>query len=109
MRYRIMRVMIVLGGVWAIMVGGQTVAQERAVQGHALARQWCAACHMVEPGGTAASDAAPPFAMIAQDQRLTPDQLRAWLAAPHPPMPNLSLSRDEITNLIAYIKSLSAP
>jgi mono/diheme cytochrome c family protein len=83
-----------------------TAAQDRAAKGHALAKQWCSSCHIVEPGTTSASDVAPPFPKVAQDKRLTPDKLRAWLRNPHPPMPNLSLSREEIENLVAYIGSL---
>ena len=80
--------------------------QDRVAEGHKLAQQWCTGCHIIEPGTTSASDVAPPFPKIAQDKRLTPDQLRVWLTNPHPPMPNLSLTREEIDNLVAYIGSL---
>ena len=105
MRNRIVCAAMIGTGIWTAAL--ETVAaQDRAAQGHALARQWCTSCHMVEPGGATGSDVAPPFPQIAQDKRLTPGQLRAWLADPHPPMPNLSLTRDEIENLVAYISSL---
>jgi cytochrome c len=87
-------------------LGSAALAQERAEQGHEIAKTWCAGCHVVEPGGTAGSDAAPPLPVVAQNPSLSPDRLRAWLADPHPPMPNLSLSRDEIEALVAYIGSL---
>ncbi|HXV26058.1 MAG TPA: cytochrome c [Alphaproteobacteria bacterium] len=86
-----------------------TSAQERVEQGRDLARTWCSGCHLVEEeGGQSGSDAAPPFSVIAHDPSLTPDQLRSWLVDPHPPMPNLSLTRDEIEDLVAYIGSLRA-
>ena len=90
----------------AITLSGLAGAQERVEQGHEIARNWCSGCHVVEPGGTSGSDAAPPLPVVAQDSSLSPDRLRAWLADPHPPMPNLSLTREEIEALVAYIGSL---
>ncbi len=74
-------------------------------RGRILARQWCASCHQIEPGA-AASDTAPAFASVANDPAMTPARLRAWLADPHPPMPNPSLSREEIDAIVAYLESL---
>jgi len=76
-----------------------------AETGLKIARTWCTSCHLVEPGGPAV-DAGPPFSQVANDPRLTDDRLRAWLADPHPPMPNLNLGRDEIAALLAYLHSL---
>jgi mono/diheme cytochrome c family protein len=73
--------------------------------GRRLARQWCRNCHIVAPG-TGGSDAAPPFESVANRPGFTGAGLRAWLADPHPPMPNLNLSRAEIDAIIAYIRSL---
>ena len=70
-----------------------------------LARHWCTSCHLVEPG-VKTSDVAPPFPAIGRDPTSTPDKLHAWLANPHPPMPNLSLSRRDIQDLLAYIATL---
>ncbi|NJO37736.1 MAG: hypothetical protein HC871_09095 [Rhizobiales bacterium] len=44
--------------------------------------------------------------MIAETAAERTGDLKAWLADPHPPMPNLSLSRLEIDDLLAYIESL---
>ena len=77
----------------------------RAEAGLELARAWCSNCHLVEPGGSA-SDAAPAFETVANDPAKTEDGLRTWLADPHPPMPNLSLSEQEIDSIIAYLNSL---
>jgi mono/diheme cytochrome c family protein len=74
-------------------------------EGLRLARQWCTSCHIVAPG-TGGSDAARPFEVIANDPMVTENGLRAWLADPHPPMPNFELTRTEIDAIIAYIKSL---
>ncbi len=75
-------------------------------EGERLARQWCSACHLVGDDQPAAGDAAPPFASIAESAAARPDDLEAWLADPHPPMPNLDLTRTEIDDIVAYIESL---
>jgi mono/diheme cytochrome c family protein len=33
--------------------------------------------------------------------------VRAWLADPHPPMPNFNLSRQQIDDIVAYLDSLT--
>ncbi len=78
-----------------------------AESGKRLATQWCSKCHLIGPGGVA-TDAAPAFEDIANDPARTDERLRTWLADPHPPMPDLSLSRDEIEAILAYLDSLRA-
>lgn len=78
--------------------------------GRALALQTCAACHAAVAGQRRpAMDSAPPFAVIARNPAATPDGLRAFLQTPHPVMPDLKLSRQEISDVIAYIQSLRDP
>jgi mono/diheme cytochrome c family protein len=74
--------------------------------GRFLAQLWCTRCHTVDAAGHG-TDAAPPFLTIAERQRNDEKWIRAWLAAPHPPMSNLSLSRGEIDDIVAYLDSLS--
>ncbi len=73
--------------------------------GQALVARWCEECHLAN-GNPNASDAAPPFGQIANDSAYTDSRLRGWLYEPHPPMPNFSLDRREIDNIIAYIRTL---
>jgi mono/diheme cytochrome c family protein len=75
------------------------------VRGEALARRWCAACHLVEGQGKT-TDTAPPFRVIAHDPKKGPDYLRTFLAQPHKPMPPLTLSRQEIEDFVAYFGEL---
>ncbi|HUK57644.1 MAG TPA: c-type cytochrome [Stellaceae bacterium] len=82
---------------------GQAIAAD-ADAGKRLADQWCTSCHVVGGGGHG-TDAAPPLPTIAKSIQ-DPARLRAWLVAPHPPMPNLNLSRAEIDNITAYLESL---
>jgi len=75
--------------------------------GHGLARQWCSSCHVIEKDqAQPATDSVPSFFAIANDSTTTEDGLRTFLGTPHASMPNISLSREEVTNLIAYLMSL---
>jgi mono/diheme cytochrome c family protein len=73
--------------------------------GLALAQAWCTGCHVVGPT-VAGGDSGPPFAAVANRSNLSPGALRAWLTEPHPPMPNLDLSRQQIDDITAYLDSL---
>ena len=78
-----------------------------STNGQRLAVRWCSGCHVVLPGQPQASDAAPTFAQVASSG-LDEGSLKAFLANPeHSRMPNLSLSRSEIADLVAYIKTLA--
>ena len=90
----------------SIAVGPIFATAQDAEQGRELARTWCAECHIVAPGQSGGSDAAPPFPTIANDEAYTDDRLKTWLADPHPPMPKLSLSRAQIDSILAYLKTL---
>lgn len=91
-----------------VLVGVSVLAASRPEQGKAIAQRWCAACHQVSAEQTTASADAPSFMTIAQ-MRATPSALVAlegFLADPHPVMPDMSLTRQEIRDLVAYIGSL---
>jgi mono/diheme cytochrome c family protein len=77
-----------------------------AASGKRLAETWCSSCHLVSSDQTSATTEAPPFAEVARRSEDEFGWLRAFLSDPHPNMPQLSLSREEIQNLIAYIASL---
>jgi mono/diheme cytochrome c family protein len=77
-----------------------------AVRGQTIATTWCSSCHVVARAqGTAVVDV-PTFASIAQRLPSDLDVLAAFVANPHPPMPNLSLSRQDIRDVLAYIATL---
>lgn len=71
--------------------------------GEALAKRWCASCHVISKDQTRALDGARPFAAIAQSPDFSVDQLAFFLLDPHPVMPNMTLSRNEARDLAAYI------
>jgi cytochrome c len=90
---------------FGVALAGDMVYAADAEAGHQLAKKWCVSCHIVTPG-TTGSDAARPFPAIANDPNFTKHGIRAWLADPHPPMPNLNLSRAEVDAIVAYLESL---
>jgi cytochrome c len=76
-----------------------------ATKGRQLAELWCANCHVI--GGSSAGNVQqgpPSFSTIARAR--TADQLRAFLTHPHGAMPDLSLTRVEIDDLVGYIETL---
>lgn len=73
--------------------------------GLALAKRWCAACHVVSPDQREANADAPPFATIARSNFDT-KSLAYFLLDPHPKMPELPLSRYAADDIAAYIESL---
>lgn len=88
-------------------VASRDAASADPEAGRRMAAEWCANCHYIGDGAVA-GDAAPAFAEIANRPDATAEGWRLWLQDPHPPMPNLALSRIEIDNLIAYIESLKS-
>ena len=82
-------------------VGGGVVAN-----GRVLAMTWCSACHLVPGGRQATVVDVPTFQSLAQRLPTDTDVLSAFIANPHPPMPNLNLGRQDIRDILAYIASL---
>lgn len=76
-----------------------------ARRGAVVAKRWCASCHVVSPEQTSASADAPSFADIAH-RRTDKKQIANFLVDPHPPMPDMHLSRKEIDDIVTYIRSL---
>jgi mono/diheme cytochrome c family protein len=74
--------------------------------GRDIADRWCAACHMVAPDQPQALADVPTFMQIASAVEDDFDVLEGFLIDPHPPMPDMSLTRQEIRDLIAYFATL---
>lgn len=98
---------VILAAACATLAGaGGAAAAGDAAAGHALARQWCATCHVVDdksPG----PDTGPSFTSVAQRHGGDRSWVRAWLAAPHPPMSGIALTRQQIDDIVAYLDSLA--
>jgi mono/diheme cytochrome c family protein len=90
----------------AVIAGSHALAAGDASTGKQIAERWCSSCHLIGPDQATAITEAPPFEGIAERSSEDMDALAGFLADPHPPMPDLSLTRQEIRDLIAYIASL---
>lgn len=86
----------------SVLAGGEALAADAGI-GREIAQRWCAGCHAVEGSG---ADLAPPLASIANQPEFIDNYYWTWLSDPHPPMPNLYLSRQEISDIIAYLRTL---
>lgn len=77
-------------------------------KGGDLARMWCSACHVTGTSATETGmDAAPPFASLAPGVVANPEHYRTFLTRPHGPMTEITLSREEIEAVLAYIASMA--
>ncbi len=80
---------------------------ERIANGLEKAKLWCAHCHVVEPNsGAVAQSDVPSFAGIAARPDQTLEKTENGILDPHPPMPDLQLSREQVRDLSLYIMSL---
>lgn len=76
--------------------------------GEILATHWCGNCHQVG-SRMPAQDAVPPLREVASRPYATGPWLTGWLTDPHPPMPKLDLTRQEIDDLVSYLLTLRTP
>lgn len=89
--------------------GSAAMAQEAgdAEAGHTFAQSLCAICHAVEDNqADSPNSSAPTFRRIAAEPGMTATALSVILTNPHRDMPDLVLSPEDRTNVIAYILTL---
>lgn len=99
---------LLAGGVAAAFLAAPARAEAGdPARGRALAERWCAKCHAVAPGRTAPEPAIPSFVQMARDAELTDAALRQLITLPHYEMPAQTLTRAEIGDVIAYIRTLA--
>ena len=84
------RLPVLLVAILASAIAFPAEARTGAGNGQQIARQWCAKCHIVAADQKTAVEGVPSFKSIGE--RLTDDQIRAALFAPHPPMPNFEIA-----------------
>jgi len=104
----ILRMLLLVACAIFVAVGPPSVSfAADAYRGKDVAERWCAGCHVVERDQKSpAIDQAPPFASVGGMPGFDADKLAILLLKPHPNMPKLALSRDEVANLAAYILTL---
>ncbi len=73
--------------------------------GKVLASKLCVSCHIVGPEASSATVAAdvPSFATIANKRGHSAQAIAGAIVIPHPPIPQIQLTREEIGDLAAYI------
>ena len=99
-----MKLMIAAGLLPLVSFASAGLAQN-AIRGEHLARTWCAGCHVVRSDQEHVVTEVPSFRSIARRKEFDRRSVAYFLLAPHPPMPNLSLTRSEADDLAAYIES----
>jgi mono/diheme cytochrome c family protein len=77
-----------------------------AKHGKMLVDRWCVACHLVGNDQTQTTTEAPSFAFIAKRPGFDAEKLAFFLFVPHPQMPDMQLSRDEVSDIAAYLQTL---
>ena len=92
---------------FAVTVTVRPATAADAQNGERLAHRWCESCHVVgaKQAGSG-TDQAPPFATVAKRPNFDAGGLALFLLAPHPKMPDMSLTRAEAADLAAYIATL---
>lgn len=86
---------------------GAAAQEGNARAGERLVKAECTRCHAVEPGAASRDPGAPNFAAVARMPSATDLSLRVFLRSPHRSMPDLVLSQEEASDVIAYIRSLA--
>jgi cytochrome c len=96
-----------------VLSGGEVRAQVHpdAKTGHKIADKLCTGCHIV---GSKAANATmpadvPTFEEIANMPDQTAQAIAGRIVIPHPPMPTINLTREEIGDVAAYILTLRKP
>jgi cytochrome c len=101
------RLSLITGAALAIGIMSNAQAADVA-SGREVARKLCVNCHIVEPDGQQDKVMAdiPSFMAIANKAGQTEDKIKGFILDPHPPMPQVQLTTNEIENVVSYIMSL---
>lgn len=95
---------------FALACAGVTLAQVHpdAKTGKKIAEKLCVGCHIVgaEAAGASVPADVPSFARIANKPGQTAQAIAGAIVVPHPPMPTIQLTREEIGDVAAYILTL---
>jgi cytochrome c len=86
--------------------GAQSPTPGDPQAGRDYALKNCTSCHTVSPRQSPQVHAAPSFRAIADMRSTTQMSLHAFLATPHPRMPNFIVPPKDADDVIAYILSL---
>ena len=104
-----MTAMVKLGAAALVMLLPLAVRAQDAdpTLGRRLVQADCSRCHSTQTGVPSTDPGAPNMAEVARMSSATDLSLRVFLRSPHRSMPDRVLSDEEITSVIAYIRSLA--
>jgi cytochrome c len=87
--------------------GAEDLPRPSPETGYALAQRFCNGCHLIDNSTTSTVPAGvPTFPGIANKPGQTGQHIMSVLIQPHPPMPDIHLSSEEIMNIVAYLETL---
>jgi mono/diheme cytochrome c family protein len=76
-------------------------------RGQAFAQKFCKECHLVDGGGAVTAQAGlPSLRGLANKPGQSGERIRNVLINPHPPMPDMQVSAQEILDIVAYMETL---
>lgn len=97
-------------GLGAVVATAQPVRDGDAEQGRQTAERLCTSCHVTESSSSQTVPAGvPTMRTIANKPDQTAARIAGMLIDPHPPMPNVRVTREEINDIVAYLQSLRKP
>jgi mono/diheme cytochrome c family protein len=96
-----------LGATVPIAVSAGASEPPSVAKGYELAEKFCKACHIIDDKPSSVTPVGPPsFADIANKPGQTAERIKGTLIQPHPPMPDMHLTNEEILNIVAYLETL---
>lgn len=107
----VISVALAVAGLVLLSRGAKGQAGRDAAAGKALAERLCVGCHVIGADAPAVPRSTDilSFPAIAGRPGQTAEAIAGKIVVPHPEMPQISLSRNEIAALSAYILSLRQP
>ena len=99
-------IMVLLAASVALPAFAQTPSRPDARRGKDLIERFCSSCHLMPEARGPVVIGVPTLNAIANEPNQTGDRIARSLLNPHPPMPNASLGRDEINDIVMYLNSL---
>lgn len=93
--------LLVIAGCTSVVLA-QTPAQD-AARGREIAQRLCVACHAIDREATTKLADVPSFPTIANRPGRTAEFIMNAMLAPHPAMPGVPLTAQEMRDLATYI------
>jgi len=89
-------------------LGSAAHAQDPALRGRALLKEFCANCHAIGKTGNSPMRGALPFRMLSRrfDLDRFPRLLKRGISSSHPAMPEFKFSDDDAHAATAYLRSI---